>query len=587
LNKINDISLNYKFMLIYIMCVIVPILTISLFFLDSISGTIREREEENFRISYDRAKTDIVSAVEECVAVSHSISTDRTIYDEMDKQYKDENEYYDTYNNSLRDKVTRYITIYNNVSDICIYTANSTIVNGGNYFKFDDIIRDKLWYKRVIGTDDKVLLYAYREARQNTKNRYNGYLSLIRRMNEYGTPGSNEKILKIDIDISRFYEIFHREQSYLALYLVDSQGRIVCSSNSRHDNYTYMDFPRLDTVSYDKNDIVFDDKPGDALYFKNWRLIGIADKEIVLKAIGKSRYFVFFLTLISMLVSSLLVFIILRSYNLRIKKLSKHMSKLGEEQFDLIDLNEGKDEIGGLIRSFNKMAAKINILINDVYKLQIQKKDLELERVHAELNFLQSQMNPHFLFNTLNAILVVSVKNNYTEIIDVIKYLSKTLRRLLSWRDDLVTVEEEISFTEMYLKIEKFRFGEKFKYTVLIDEKAIYLKIPKMSIQPLVENACKHGIQSIKGTGSISIKALLKDQNLKVVVADDGGGIPGEKLDEIMLNMADGIYKTGSIGIRNVYRRLKLYYGEDFQFRIDSKIDEGTKVSFTIPIINQ
>ena len=184
--------------------------------------------------------------------------------------------------------------------------------------------------------------------------------------------------------------------------------------------------------------------------------------------------------------------------------------------------------------------------------------------------------------------LIVSVKNNYTEIIDVIKYLSKTLRRLLSWKDDLVTVEEEICFTEMYLKIEKFRFSEKFKYDILIDDDVRNFKIPKMSIQPLVENACKHGIQNIKGQGNIIVEVKLYEEdfekNLKISVKDNGIGISEEKVAEILMNLEEDIYTTGSIGIRNVYRRLKLYYGKDFKFFIESKKDKGTNVSFIIPL---
>lgn len=206
-----------------------------------------------------------------------------------------------------------------------------------------------------------------------------------------------------------------------------------------------------------------------------------------------------------------------------------------------------------------------------------------MEQVRAEINFLQSQMNPHFLFNTLNAILVVSVKNNYTEIVDVIKYLSKTLRRLLSWKDDLVTIEEELSFTEMYLKIEKFRFCDKFHYEINVDEALLDSKIPKMSLQPLVENACKHGIQAIKDVGVINIDIYTCDAGLRVSVRDNGSGMDQYTLREIIDNIKSEVEVSTSIGIRNVYRRLRLYYGEDVSFNIESRINAGTTIYFTIP----
>lgn len=274
----------------------------------------------------------------------------------------------------------------------------------------------------------------------------------------------------------------------------------------------------------------------------------------------------------------------LRSYNYRVKRLSRHMQKVSNEKFELIRIDEGQDEIGGLIRNFNRMTTTINSLINDVYKLEIQKNNLEMERVRAELNFLQSQMNPHFLFNTLNAILVVCTKNNYSDVTDIIKSLSKLLRRLLSWKEDLVTLEEEMTFIEMYLKIEKFRFRDKFDYQFEIDEQSLQYKIPKLSMQPLVENSCKHGLQAIEGLGVIKVKTLVEEGRLKVTVSDNGKGIEPEKLQELLGNVQNEASSGTNIGIRNVYRRLELYYEDQVRFDISSVPDEGTIVTFDIPL---
>lgn len=289
------------------------------------------------------------------------------------------------------------------------------------------------------------------------------------------------------------------------------------------------------------------------------------------------------------LFTSVFIYIMLRSYNYRVKRLSRHMHKVTNEKFELIRMDEGQDEIGELIRNFNMMTSRINSLINNVYKLEIQKKSLEMEQVRAELNVLQSQMNPHFLFNTLNAILVVCTKHEYSEVTDIIKSLSKLLRRLLSWKEDLVTLEEEIRFTEMYLKIEKFRFRDKFEYRFDVDERVLNYKIPKMSIQPLVENACKHGIQAVDGQGLITVGAAIEGDRLHVSVSDNGKGMSAEKRNDIMKAIQIENVSGNSIGIRNVYRRLELYYNDLVRFDIQSRLDEGTEVLFDIPmkLLNQ
>ena len=582
-NKINDIPINTKFVLISILCVILPILSVNLIFLKSLSNTVREREEENFKISYERAKTDIVNVIKESVAVSHSIYTDADIYRELDRYYE-KGEYYSVFTSSLRERAGRYLAIYRNISNITIYTSNTSIDSGGHFIVIDDDIRDSSWYKKNKEVDGRPILYSFIEEKEYGVGRYNEYLSLIRTMDGYQR-GMYDRVLRVDIDTVWIGEALKREEDYLSLYIVDNEGRVVLSPKQYiHEENGIYNFMNFDDLHLDEDELVLDYKLGEALYMKDWRLVGVPNEEKVYMAMKQSRNFILLLAFISMLISGFLVWIILSSYNYRIKRLSNHMSKFGDGQLDLIVLNEGKDEIGQLIRKFNKMAIRINALINDVYKLELQKKDLELERVQAEINFLQSQMNPHFLFNTLNAMLIVSVKNGYTEIIDVIKYLSKTLRRLLSWKDDLVTVEEEICFTEMYLKIEKFRFSEKFKYHVLIDDNVRNFKIPKMSIQPLVENACKHGIQGIKGQGNITIEIKIVKESLEIHVKDNGIGIQEDKAKEILMNLEGDIYATGSIGIKNVYRRLKLYYGEELKFFIESQLGKGTNVSFTIPV---
>src|SRR5690606_15335165 len=121
----------------------------------------------------------------------------------------------------------------------------------------------------------------------------------------------------------------------------------------------------------------------------------------------------------------------------------------------------------------------------------------------------------------------------YTEVTDIIKNLSQILRRMLSWSDDAVTLEEELHFIEMYLKIEKFRFADRFNYTFHVDESALLCMVPKMCIQMLVENACKHGLQSVKGQRYIQIRASQSDTFLLIEVEDNGKGIDVQRLDEI------------------------------------------------------
>lgn len=578
---INDIPLNFKFLIIYVVCLLIPIFAINAVFFYRFAGVVDEREQNNYQISLERARTDIESVLEGCIAVSHSISTDSVLYNLLDITYESKEAYFESYNTVLRNRVTTYTDVYDYISGLKLYVNNPTISNGGSYYCIDDDIKHSAWYGAIQSSSQLVCVKAYIAYTNTFPKRQIPFLSVLQSTPAYK---NRMKIIKVDVDLDRISRILKREAEYLQLYLVDPEDNIVCASVDLYDFDFVQDFVKLDSQHLGKDNLVFETPVGSAGYLSGWRLVGQANTERISMATTETLRLILPLVGACVLISSLLILIIVRSYNYRLKKLSRHLLKLNNDRFDLIEIPEGKDEIGTVIQNFNLMAGKINNLINDVYKLELQKKNLELERVRAELNYLQSQMNPHFLFNTLNALLVVSGKQNCTDVTDMLKYLSKTLRRLLNWKDDLVTIEEEIYFTEMYLKIEQFRFHEKLQYDIHVDPRLSGYRIPKMSLQPLAENASVHGIQMLKGTGRIEIDVCLRDGRLQVQVKDNGTGIEKGKLEELMRAVTSDEEISENIGIRNVYRRLRLYYGDEISFDIASALNEGTTVSFSIPL---
>ncbi|MEC0238706.1 histidine kinase [Paenibacillus dokdonensis] len=581
---VNDIPLNYKFFLIFFVGVLLPIVVIHLLVMDRMSELIKAREEQNLEISLERARKDIHDFIDGGVAVSHALNTDKTLYEMLDREYKDQLDFYETFDEQLRNRVTSYIPVNNQIQRISIFTDNKSIVNGGNYHVIDDGVLDSDWYKMWENSGNPVFVAAYRAAEANNTASTAPYLSVIERMDYYDYFDTYKKLLRIDIDLSKIYDVIMRENDYLNLYLVNENNQIIMSSDSGYQRGKVDAYPVFQLAEDDNQQDVHTLSIGSAKYVKGWKLIGITQGVRISKAMMEMRLYISALAAVVTLFTTTFIFIMLRSYNYRVKRLSRHMQKVTNEKFDLIQIDEGRDEIGGLIQNFNMMTTRIKFLINNVYKLEIQKKNLEMERVRAELNFLQSQMNPHFLFNTLNAILVVCTKNNYTDVTDIIKSLSKLLRRLLSWKEDIVTLEEELMFIEMYLKIEKFRFRDKFEYQFEVEEDAVHYKIPKMSIQPLVENACKHGIQAIQGVGMVKICAFVVDGRLRIVISDNGKGMDSSRLKEIIMSVRKENSTGISIGIRNVYRRLELYYNDQVRFDIVSTPNQGTTVFFEIPI---
>lgn len=584
---VNDIPLKYKFLFIYLLCVLLPIMSINILFYVQNSRDTQSRERENLQISLDRAAYELTQIVNESVAIGNTVAADRTFNEKLEASYSDLSIYYETYDSYLRDKLRPYTDQYPYISWLGVFTTNPTIGSGGSYFVLKDNDKQSEWYRNLTDTKEKVIVSSYLDINPMNPQQKRVYVSIIRKLENFPDLMTYTKYLRVDLQLDKLQELLKKEQNYLQFKLVDANNRVVLDSNLSYiakENLLPPIAKEYLDASNNKANVNFISSLGTASYLSGWKLIGIPERARFQQKQNAVIKFGIVLTLCSTVIPTVLVFTILQSYNLRVRRLSKHMQWVKNERFEPINMYEGKDEIGGLLRSFNLMTVKIRNLINDVYKLEIQKKDLELERVRAELNFLQSQVDPHFLFNTLNAILVVCKKHRYEHVTGIIRSLSQILRRLLSWKDDLVTIEEEISFINMYLQIEKFRFQDRFSYEMDIDPRILSCRIPKMSIQTLVENACKHGLQSVKGDRRIHISAGLDDRYLIIKVKDNGIGMDTAKLNSILQNLHVEEDEGKSIGLRNVYKRLNLFYKDRSLFLIDSKAYEQTSVTILIPI---
>jgi len=188
---------------------------------------------------------------------------------------------------------------------------------------------------------------------------------------------------------------------------------------------------------------------------------------------------------------------------------------------------------------------------------------------------LSSQINPHFLFNTLNTIASL-VRQDPDQARQVIYKLSKILRRLLKQQDSMSTLREELSFIDDYLAIELVRFGDKLRFVKDIDPTTLDLGVPSMLLQPLVENSIRHGLANQVGGGTITVRSVVSQGRLQVFVEDDGAGITEKKLA--------GLFTTGTgIGVRNVDERLKVLFGDHYRMWVDSKLGEGTSTGMEFP----
>jgi two-component system sensor histidine kinase YesM len=250
------------------------------------------------------------------------------------------------------------------------------------------------------------------------------------------------------------------------------------------------------------------------------------------------------------------------------------------EQGDLTVRTEVKsnDEVGQLGSSLNNMIGEMQVLIDKLIKEEQEKKKVELEALHA-------QINPHFLYNTLNTIKWMAKIQGNNSVSKAITALVKLLRISTNLDREMITLQEEIDYVKNYIVIQKLRFNRAINISYNIDDKYMKLTVPKLILQPIVENSIIHGMEAEEDNLNIVIDGFVKEEKLIIEISDDGPGIEDEIMKVILKDSSDR-NKFSKVGLNNVNQRIKLYCGGEFGLKIETEYGKGTKVIVVLPVIS-
>ncbi len=266
-----------------------------------------------------------------------------------------------------------------------------------------------------------------------------------------------------------------------------------------------------------------------------------------------------------------------------IRHLCRTAERAGRGDFGARAHEENIDEIDVLNSSFNRMIEEIGKLVEDI---RVEQLNLRA----AELRLLQEQINPHFLYNTLDNIIWLAESNETEQVVNMVSALSDFFRTTLSKGKDYISVKDEEMHINSYLQIQQFRYRDILDYEINIDEKLYEYEILKLTLQPLVENALYHGIKGKRGFGHISVTGYMKDGLLEFQVKDNGIGMNAERLDavrKIMSGEMEDTRERGGFGLFNVNERIRLNYGREYGLRIESTYQEGTCIWVTVPAVKK
>ena len=571
-NRLDNFTIKKKLIIMYVFCVIVPLVITDSVLLGIVLGTEKRTRQHEMENIANAVRYNLSSEVEGASKLAKGIYTSRYIDDVLNHQYESELEYVSSYQEFFKDTLIGVGASQSNMQ-IKMYADNATIINGAEFQKIDQIL-DKDWYRYMQKNELESGLYFEYDGKEKLISKSSRKIIFFQKMNFYK---ESKNVLVIELDYRSMVKMFGKMNYDSIVYVCDG-NKIVLSNGENSDASTeFADFDNMESVGYSEEINI---------YGKNLTLYVLTKKSQFINIIQHFPY-IFVLIFVNVLLPFCMVYLINNSFTVRIHELSEVFDRVDEEHLEQIQNPKGQDEVGNLMRNYNKMAQRVNSLIQIVYKNYIQEQKMIVARQKAELLALHSQINPHFLFNALESIRMHSIIKKEMETADMVQKLAIMQRQYVEWQEDTIEIDREMDFVDAYLGLQKYRFGDRLSYKLEVEEDCKKFQIPKLTIVTFVENACVHGIESKTTAGWIFVRISVDNNNLCLEIEDTGNGMDEEETITLLKRMReaniDMLKMKGRVGIVNACLRLKMLTDDKVHFELDSEKGIGTIIQIRIP----
>jgi len=583
LSFLNNLTISQKMLLIFFGCVLLPLTFQNFFYYNDAEENIQEGMMQRLTLSLSEKANKVGESINGAIHLSNRYNTNEELYRLLDQSYTADVNFLIAYQDVIEERIFSDLAFNRQVRKMMLYTDNPTILNSALVSKLipwdiitlGETLLDQNYASLTPNINGPMLRISLIPVK--SQSTYDRSLSIIRNLTYYPQYYQYNKAIRIDLDTSYLSSILEDSDLFDNILLVDSDNRVLASAHS------YKEFGSYDIFNENQvkeGTVVLKQPIGDYPLV----LYGLYDSNLISEEFSKMRWKTTRVAFMSMLLAVTFIFLVAYNITQRIRRVVKQSRQIAKGEFIQIDNSSmGSDEIGILAESMNNMSQQLKTLIDEKYKSQLIKAQLERETAQAKLLALQSQVNPHFMFNALECIRLKAVVKNETETALMIKYMSRMFRHILNWDDDIIVLHEDLKFLDEFLRIQKYRFDDEFEYSVRVEDAARDCLLPKLIIQPLVENACVHGVEGISNKRLVEVTAVVEEDRLVITVSDNGTGMSEERLSALHAMIKEGKKISESVGLYNVYQRLSLFYGNKFTFDINSRKGQGTVIRVAIP----
>ncbi|CAH1190886.1 hypothetical protein PAECIP111892_00391 [Paenibacillus auburnensis] len=599
--KLNNMPIRYKLIIHFLLISILPSIGLGLLIGWTVDRRVEEQSSENTMQLIGKVNTALENDVENLQKITYLISFDPGVQAFLKGTMKDGAEPGGTGVNgesaeyNIRKFMQGFTTLSSEIAGIMLVNQAGEFISNEMYTRPGTEVKNEAWYKAAAANKGifKMIGHPYgRAVMSHADYKESEVVSAVRAIVDPDTQVVQGVVLvdlKLRVIAETARDVTLGKTGYLTV--VDDNGELVYAP--QHPFMQSIPVGLFSETSGITSETV-NGRDIQLIYrtssFTGWTTVGVFPMDESAYGVREITFnvvtFVFVVCMLGMTASFYLAYSISRP----IGQLASFMSKAQSGDLTIRYWGKRSDEIGMLGRSFNTMLAQISRLLN-LTELQARQKR------EAELRSLQAHIKPHFLYNTLDTIHWMARSRGAEDIAEVVQSLSKLFRLGLSKGSDIIPLSDELEHIVSYLKIQHTRYSSKLSYTIESEPQFGELYVLKLLLQPIVENAIYHGIKERRGPGNIRIAVAERGGDLYLTVADDGAGIPAERLAQLRKRLED--IGTGSIeaehpipesagsgyGILNVQARIRLTYGEPYGLSIDSEPGGGTLVTVRHPVV--
>lgn len=586
-NWFGYLRLRYKLFFMYCLVIIIPLFIIGFYLNREIQLIMINQVVQETNANMDRIENRINYVLERVVYISESAHTEAKSSYFANHEFQSSLDIFQLYREDplFDDLFDDFVTRYSEISDMRFYTFNPTALNAGRVFRLTEEVINTHWFETAVSSEGRIT-WMFKIDELTGREHF-----ILTRL----IIGENEKhlgILNIYVNQNSLRSVFLNENSESELLLTHEmvvfyENEILITGNS-FTNQLLESTNSIEGMLY-----YLETDESVKVNIRNVVLRGFMDNEIqilsiipieqVTAQVNLVMQRVFLVVGICLLLSATLILIFIKRFHDRVNAVKNAMNQVAKGNFNIAPTIESKDEIGEIYEQLYKTMVAMQELMRENFIQSVQTEQWKVKQKESEFKRLANQINPHFIYNTLEMIRVGILKSGATDASRMIGLLGQLLRRSLETHEKFIPLEQEIEFINMYLQIQQLRFKDKMEYDIQINVDDSY-KIMPLLIQPIVENAFVHGVEMKSGKCKISISVYEKEDLLIIDVEDNGVGIAPQRLvalKEILNTPKDDDFE--SIGLKNIAQRIELYYGKPYGILFESEENIKTKISLQLP----